>query len=332
LVNEELDELRLIDFGIGVRRSAYVAQDAPPDALSGTLAYMAPEQTGRMNRAVDARADLYALGATIYQMLTAELPFEGADLAELIHAHLARTPIAPHERAPGAQIPSMVSAIVLKFMEKSPEQRYQTAVGVAYDIEVAARQWSETGEIDDFALGSHDWPDRIRRCSRLFGREQETGLLEDAYLRIGAGAAEVVFVAGPSGVGKSALIRALCDRVRASGGAFAPGKFDELQRGTPYLGISQAFRAIITHKLATSNEEIAYWKEVWQEAAGVNGRHDVKRVSIDDSLMSEDKEMLEDLLAAAVNDAVRKVEVQNREQMEKMTAGFSLPPGFKMPF
>lgn len=272
LVNEDLDDLRLIDFGIGVRRNTYVAQDAPPDALSGTLAYMAPEQTGRMNRAIDARADLYALGATMYQMLTAELPFEATDLAELIHAHLARTPITPHERAPHARIPSMVSAIVLKLMEKSPEQRYQTATGLAHDLEVAARQWSETGEIAEFPLGTHDWPDRIRRSSRLFGREQETALLEEAYLRIGAGAAEVVFVAGLSGVGKSALVRALSERVRASRGVFTLGKFDELQRGTPYLGISQAFRAIITRKLAASNEEIAYWKGVWQEAAGINGR------------------------------------------------------------
>lgn len=272
LVNEDLDELRLIDFGIGVRRSTYVAQDAPPDALSGTLAYMAPEQTGRMNRAVDARADLYALGATMYQMLTAELPFEGTDLAELIHAHLARTPIAPHERAPNARIPTVLSAIVAKLMEKSPEHRYQTAGGVAYDLERALHQWAQAGEIVDFPLGTHDWPDKIRRCSRLFGREQETALLEEAYSRIGAGAAEIVFVTGASGVGKSALVRALSDRVRASRGVFARGKFDELQRGTPYLGISEAFRAIITRKLAASNEEIAYWKEIWQEAAGVNGR------------------------------------------------------------
>ena len=173
----ELEDVRLIDFGIAVRRGTYVAPTAAPDALAGTPSYIAPEQTGRMNRHVDTRADLYSLGVTLYQMVTGALPFEVSDLAELIHTHIARSPTPPHERAPERRIPAVVSAIVLKLMAKNPDDRYQTAEGAAFDLERAAHQWSETGDVPDFELATHDWEDRVRKPSRLFGREQETALL-----------------------------------------------------------------------------------------------------------------------------------------------------------
>lgn len=272
LVNDAGDEIRLIDFGIAVRHGTYVTDETTRGGLAGSLAYMAPEQTGRMNRSVDTRTDLYGLGATLYHMLTRELPFEGKDIAEMIHAHLARSPIAPHERAPEAKIPSLVSAIVLELLKKNPDDRYQTADGVAHDLEQAARLWLETGEVNDFKLRTHDWPNRVRKPSRLFGRENEAHQIAEIHARVMSGATELMLIAGASGVGKSALVQAFRNSVRSSGGIFAAGKFDELQRGTPYLGLSQAFRSIVRRQLADSEGRLAEWTDVLRQAAGVNAR------------------------------------------------------------
>ncbi|WP_434424216.1 AAA family ATPase [Nannocystis pusilla] len=272
LVDGARGDVRLIGFSIAVRRGAYVAENAAPELLAGTLAYMAPEQTGRMNRGSDWRADLYSLGATLYQMLTGALPFESQELTELIHAHLARTPAAPHERAPQRRIPAPVSAIVLKLMMKNPDERYQSAEGVAYDLERAARELGESGTLAPFEPGLHDWTDRIRKPSRLYGRSAALAALTDAYARACAGGVELALVAGPSGVGKSALVAALRDGVREGAGLFAPGKFDQLQRSTPYLALSQALRAIVRRRLADSAEALARWRAVWTQAAGPNGQ------------------------------------------------------------
>ncbi|WP_438024152.1 AAA family ATPase [Sorangium sp. So ce233] len=265
-------DIRLIDFGIAVRKSAYVEATARAETLAGTLAYMAPEQTGRMNRGVDSRADLYALGATLYHLLTGELPFEQTDAMELIHAHIARPPVPPHERAPSRRIPEAVSAITLRLMAKDPEQRYQTAWGAAFDLERAASALATTGTVAAFELGTHDWEDRIRKPSRLAGRDTELSALEACFERVRDGAVELSLLAGPSGVGKSALVHALREHVRRRRGTFAAGKFDQLQHGVPYSALSQAFRSIVRRRLAGSAEELARWKEAWQSAAGPNGR------------------------------------------------------------
>jgi len=265
-------QVRLIDFGIAVRRSVYVAETAAPETLAGTLAYMAPEQTGRMNRSADARADLYSLGVTLYQMLTGALPFEATDLSELVHAHIARTPVAPHERAREQRIPEVLSALVLKLMAKNPELRYQTAEGAAADLERAAQRWAEAGTVEPFPLGTKDWENRIGKPSRLFGRQLETTALKSAFARVAEGAVELSLVAGPSGVGKSALVQTLRESVRARQGLFAPGKFDLLQRGIPYLALSQALRSIVRRRLAEPATALARWRAAWQEAAGPNGR------------------------------------------------------------
>lgn len=272
LVNADRTEIKLIDFGIATRRSKQVAATAAVEELAGTLAYMAPEQTGRMNRAVDARADLYALGATLYQMITGQLPFVTAHLAELIHAHLARTPPPPHERAPELGIPPLVSALVGKLMAKSPDDRYQTADGAAHDLERAAAEWEQSGTVQSFALGERDWEDRIRKPSRLFGRDRELTLLDEALGTTRGGEVEFTLVAGPSGVGKSALVYALRERVRDRQGLFAPGKFDLLQRGTPYAALAQALRQVVRRRLADPADALEQWKLTWQEAAGSNGR------------------------------------------------------------
>jgi predicted ATPase/signal transduction histidine kinase/CheY-like chemotaxis protein len=272
LVDADLRDVRLIDFGLATRRMSYVEDAAKVEALSGTLAYMAPEQTGRMRRTVDARADLYALGATLYEMLTGALPFETQDALELIHAHIARSPVPPHERAAARRIPEAVSAIVLKLMEKSPERRYQTAEGAAFDLEHAAQAWAASGSVAPFPLGMRDWEDRIRKPSRLFGRERELAVLEAALDRVARGAVALTLVAGPSGVGKSALVDALRERARALRALFVAGKFDQLRRGTANEALSLSLRAAVRRRLADPAEALARWKAAWQEAAGPNAR------------------------------------------------------------
>jgi len=271
LVDFERRDIRLIDFGVAIFRRSSVEAAAFED-LAGTLDYMAPEQTGRMNRVIDSRADLYALGATLYQMLTGVLPFETNDVMELIHAHIARTPVQPHDRAPEQRIPETVSALVLKLMHKSPEQRYQTAEGAAFDLERAMLMWADTGTVAPFELAARDWQNRIRKSSRLYGREREQATLEDAFDQACTGKGVLALVAGPSGVGKSALVETLRGRVRARKGFFAAGKFDPLQRSTPYSALSWALRSIVRRRLADPSEQFARAKQAWQEAAGSNGR------------------------------------------------------------
>ncbi|UQA57974.1 protein kinase domain-containing protein [Polyangium aurulentum] len=272
LVDAARTEVKLIDFGIATRRARHVEADAAAEELAGTLAYMAPEQTGRMNRAIDTRVDLYALGATLYQMLTGELPFATSNVAELIHAHIARTPPPVHERAKERKIPAAVSAIVARLMQKSPDARYQTADGAAHDLARAAEAWERTGTVAPFALAAHDWEDRIRKPSRLFGRDPELEALGEAFEAVCQGEVAVTLVAGPSGVGKSALVHALREQVRERQGIFAPGKFDLLQRGTPYAALSQALRSVVRRRLGDPAEVLAGWKAAWQDAAGPNGR------------------------------------------------------------
>ncbi|WP_437624289.1 protein kinase domain-containing protein [Sorangium sp. So ce1151] len=275
LVNAARTEVQIIDFGLATRRAA--AGDAgdvggAEGAAIGTLAYMAPEQTGRMKRSVDARADLYALGCTLYQMLTGKPPFELTDELSLIHAHIARRPPPPHERAPALRIPEVVSAIAMRLLEKSPEQRYQTGEGAARDLERALEALRETGEIRPFPLGARDWENRIRRPSWLFGREREQQALREALARARGGATELALFSGPSGVGKSALLGALRDEARLAGGLFAAGKFDRLQRGTPHAALAQAFRAIARRRLSDSAEALERWTTAARAALGANAR------------------------------------------------------------
>ncbi|XXX78441.1 AAA family ATPase [Sorangium sp. So ce134] len=272
LVDAGRAEVRLIDFGLATRRAAAGDAADADGAAVGTLAYMAPEQTGRMKRALDARADLYALGCTLYQMLTGKLPFELTDELSLIHAHIARRPPPPHERAPALRIPEAVSAVVMRLLEKSPEQRYQTGDGAACDLERALGELREAGAIRPFALGARDWEDRIRRPSRLVGREREQEALREALERARGGETELALFSGPSGAGKSSLAGALREEARLAGGLFAPGKFDLLQRGTPYAALAQAFRAIARRRLSDSAEALEGWAATCRAALGANAR------------------------------------------------------------
>ena len=194
----------LTGFGIASRLPRERQSAEPPEMIAGTLAYMAPEQTGRMNRSIDSRSDLYSLGVTFYEMLTGVLPFTASDPTEWVHCHIARQPVAPGQYA--KEIPAPLSAIVMKLLAKTAEERYQTAAGVAGDLRRCLTEWEAHCQIDPFQLGTHDISDRLLIPERLYGREREIEALLASFDRVVSnGTPELVLVSGYSGIGKSSV-------------------------------------------------------------------------------------------------------------------------------
>ena len=264
-------KVRLTGFGIASRVLRERQVPAPVEVIAGTLAYMAPEQTGRMNRSIDSRSDLYALGVTCYELLTGVLPFTAADPMEWIHCHLARLPTPPAERDPA--IPEMVSAIVMKLLAKTAEERYQTAEGVVADLQRCLSQWRATGNIPSFPLGSHDASDQLLIPEKLYGREEEAKKLLSAFDRVVAsGTSELLLVSGYSGIGKSALVNELHKVIVLPRGIFIAGKFDQYKRDIPYATIAQAFQTVIRQILSQSQEQVERWRIAIQQAVGSNGQ------------------------------------------------------------
>ncbi|HTI17411.1 MAG TPA: AAA family ATPase [Trinickia sp.] len=270
LVNAKAD-VRLTGFGIASRLPRERQPPEPPETLAGTLAYMAPEQTGRMNRSVDARSDLYSLGVTLYQMLTGSLPFTAVDPAEWVHCHIARKPVPPSERL--ANIPTPISAIIMKLLAKTGEERYQTAGGLERDLRRCLTEWEASGDIEPFALAQHDTPDRLLIPEKLYGREREVEALLAAFDRIvERGGPELVLVLGYSGVGKSSVVNELHKVLVPPRGLFAAGKFDQYKRDIPYSTLAQAFESLVRPLLGKSDEELTGWRDALIEALGPNGR------------------------------------------------------------
>src|SRR6266404_3214288 len=261
---------RLTGFGIASRLARERQSPDPPETIAGTLAYMAPEQTGRMNRSIDSRSDLYALGVTFYQMLTGSLPFTAADPMEWVHCHIARKPTPPSERL---DIPAPVSEIIMKLLAKTAEERYQTAAGVESDLRRYLAERERKGRIDPFALGEHDAPDRLLLPEKLYGRAREIEILLACFDRmVNSGAAELVLVSGYSGIGKSSVVNELHRVLVEPRGLFASGKFDQYKRDIPYSTLAQAFQSLIRPLLGKSDPELAGWREAFREALGPNGR------------------------------------------------------------
>jgi PAS domain S-box-containing protein len=261
----------LTGFGIASRLPREHQAPERPDVIAGTLAYMAPEQTGRMNRSVDSRSDLYALGVTLYEMLTGALPFTADDPMAWVHCHIARQPVPPSNRAPS--IPVQISSIVMKLLAKTAEDRYQTAAGVVADLQRCLSEWETSRRINSFPLGSHDISDQLMIPERLYGREAEIGTLLAAFDRVVAnGASELVLVSGYSGIGKSSLVNELHRKLVPPRGLFTAGKFDQYKRNIPYATLAEAFQNLVHQILGKSDAEMAQWRTALLEALGPNGQ------------------------------------------------------------
>jgi PAS domain S-box-containing protein len=257
-------------FGIASRVPRERRQPEPPEFIAGTLAYMAPEQTGWMNRSIDARGDLYALGVVLYELLTDSLPFTESDPMAWVHAHIARRPVLPALRR--QDIPDVVSAIVMKLLAKTAEDRYQTAAGVEQDLRRGLAQLEDGGRIDAFPLAAHDIPDRLIIPEKLYGRAGEIETLLGAFEHVvTSGTPALVLVSGYSGIGKSSVVNELHKVLVPPRGLFASGKFDQYKRDIPYATLAQAFQSLVRHLLGKSDAELSGWRDALAEALGPNG-------------------------------------------------------------
>ena len=268
--NSQTGELKLIDFGIATVCSRENPSFRHPNSIEGTLAYISPEQTGRMNRQLDYRTDFYSLGVTFYELLTQQLPFSSPEVMELIYSHLAQQPISPQKIKPN--LPPLVSDIVMKLMAKNAEERYQSAQGLKYDLEQCLVRLKTKGKPAEFTLASKDTSDRFLIPEKLYGRESEIQILLDSFVRVARGKSEIVLVAGFSGIGKTAVINELYKPITRQQGYFIKGKFDRINRNVPFSAFVAAFRSLVGQLLSESDTELARWKQKILTAVGEQGQ------------------------------------------------------------
>jgi predicted ATPase len=270
LIHPETRQIKLIDFSIASLLPKEQQQLINPNILEGTLAYISPEQTGRMNRGIDYRADFYSLGVTVFELLTGELPFATDDPMELVHSHIARPVVFPEMSQ--QKIPEIVQAIILKLMSKNAEDRYQSALGLKYDLTRCLTQWKQTGLIAEFELGQKDICDRFIIPEKLYGREEEVQTVLDAFERVSEGASELMLVAGFSGIGKTAVVNEVHKPIVKQRGYFIKGKFDQFNRNIPFSAFVQALRDLIGQLLSESDEQLQTWKAQILKALGENAQ------------------------------------------------------------
>ena len=299
--NPQTQQLKIIDFGISTQLSQENPTFKNPKLLEGTLAYIAPEQTGRMNRVLDYRSDFYSLGATFYQLLTEKLPFDTQDYLELIHCHLAKQPVFSSQ----LQIPTVVADLILKMMAKNAEARYQSAWGIKADLENCLQQLETNGVINAFELATKDVSSQFQIPQKLYGREREVNGLLAAYNRVigrqgvlkdtaslkdslriahngetrRQDSSELFLISGSSGVGKSALVKEIYPSIAAKQGYFIAGKFEQYQKNIPYYGFIQAIKQLIEQLLTESEAELEQWRDKLQDALGVNGQVIVEAIA-----------------------------------------------------
>ncbi len=275
VLNTTTRQIKIIDFGI----ATILKQENPslksPNVLEGTLAYISPEQTGRMNRSLDYRTDFYSLGVTFYELLTGLLPFDVSDPLELVHCHLAKQPVSPHQVNP--DIPQVLSRIVMKLMSKTAEERYRSTYGIKVDLEECWRQLETTGQIEDFVIATQDLADKFQIPQKLYGREEEVATLLEAFERVSGAKSnlsqtEIMLVNGYSGTGKTTLVQEIHKSITEKRGYFISGKFDQFQRHTPYSGIVNAVTSLVKQLLGESKIRLNLWRQKLLNVLGVNGQ------------------------------------------------------------
>jgi predicted ATPase/signal transduction histidine kinase/tRNA A-37 threonylcarbamoyl transferase component Bud32 len=277
IFNRETQQVKISDFGI----ASYLSQENPSlshfHVLEGTIAYISPEQTGRMNRSIDYRTDYYSLGITFYEMLVGTLPFKILDPIELIHSHLAKEPLPPTKvKKQGSgldgEIPQVVSDIVMKLLAKNAEDRYQSSSGLKADLEICLSQLETKGNIDSFPIGNHDRPESLLIPQKLYGRNEEIEILMAAFERVSQGASELILVSGYSGIGKTSVVNEVHKPIVKARGYFISGKFDQLKRNIPYAAIIQAFKVLVQQLLTESDTQVNIWRDKLLTVLGANGR------------------------------------------------------------
>ena len=270
IVNAKTWETRVTDFEHATVLDRETQAITSPGHLEGTLAYMSPEQTGRMNRDIDYRTDFYSLGVTLYQALAGRLPFDAHDPMEWVHCHIARTPEPPHAHNP--VLPVGISAIVMKLMEKTAEDRYQSAFGLRHDLEQALERIRSGESLDDFIPARHDASEKFQIPQQLYGRDNEVAALLKVFKRVARGNTEMMLVCGYSGIGKSALVNEVQKPIVEERGNFTSGKFDQFERGVPYSAIIRAFTELLRQLLTQDEDAITDWRRDLKSALGVNGQ------------------------------------------------------------
>ncbi|QHT70733.1 AAA family ATPase [Rhodocytophaga rosea] len=269
LINNR-DEVKFIDFGLAGKPSVKDVDVESPAFVQESLAYISPEQTGRLNQVVDERSDLYSLGVVFYEMLTGKLPFESNTPLELMYAHIAHTPFTPHVVNP--TIPAVISSIVTKLLEKKADDRYQTCLGLVADLQKCHNQLLQQGKITEFSLGENDFTEKFQISQKLYGREKEMAQLLQLWEKSCAGYFQLLFISGYSGVGKTSLVQTLHKPITERSGYFVSGKFDQYYRNIPYYAWIQVFESFINQILSESHTRVEYWKKTILEAVGTQGK------------------------------------------------------------
>jgi signal transduction histidine kinase/serine/threonine protein kinase len=270
LIHPETKEVKLIDFSIASLLPKETQEIKNPNVLEGTLAYISPEQTGRMNRGIDYRSDFYSLGVTFYELLIGKLPFISDDPMELLHCHIAQLPTYVSEIK--SEIPQVISEIINKLMAKNAENRYQSTLGLKRDLENCLCQLKDTGEVSYFEIGKQDLCDRFLIPEKLYGREVEVEELLAAFERVSQGNSEMMLVAGFSGIGKTAIVNEVHKPIAKQRGYFIKGKFDQFNRNIPFSAFVQAFRNLIGQLLTESDAQLSNWKNKILQALGDNAQ------------------------------------------------------------
>ncbi|MDZ8050388.1 MAG: AAA family ATPase [Aulosira sp. ZfuVER01] len=300
VINPQTKEIKIIDFSIASLLPRETQEIKSPHVLEGTLTYISPEQTGRMNRGIDYRSDFYSLGIAFFELLTGQPPFQSHDPMELIHCHIAKQPApleqfkirfedstteinpasnwlncSPNSKFKIEAIPKPVSDMIVKLLAKNAEDRYQTALGLKYDLELCLTQWQHTGKIEPFEIGQRDLCDRFLIPEKLYGRQAEVQTLLDAFERVASNTnsrSELMLVAGFSGIGKTAVVNEVHKPIVRQRGYFIKGKFDQFQRNLPFSAFVQALRDLMAQLLTETDIQLAQWRTQILSTLGDNAQ------------------------------------------------------------